>query len=294
MKKLLFLFLVVFLFSSVNALNFEIDFPSGKDEGDVLGFDYRICSDYAQTLYFTPMIICERAPVSIGFVQGPIELEAQEDGEFCILGNYKAYEIDEKIIKQSCKAIVQTRFEVFETPFELDLDKGLFIKLSLCRDVDCLQTSKVYSLGETFYPVISVFDFADLDTALPEDSLNASVGVLGADGTEVVFPLETYTGQNTFPFDESHVGKTFYFYVEVSYPGFVSASKTDSFTIVSPETLTFTSGKQLVPLTLTGFTLINFESNFVSLSLFVFGLVFVIVGFALRLKDKQVKRRKKK
>ncbi|MFH1751805.1 MAG: hypothetical protein ABH821_02605 [archaeon] len=288
MKKIILFLLLCFFAIQVTAFDLEITVPSTFVSGDQMYFDYFFSSDYEETIYFTPMIVCDNAPLGLSVVES-VDLNFEEGKyDYDFTGNYHAYILDSSIDKQDCKAVIQTRFQSFEKSFALDLGEGMYLETQLCSDnlfSGACDSRKVFEYLEFFYPRLTLFNSSGSVITTDPDVMNAAILVYNSDLNVVEIPLIDYNGDNPLIFGLADVNKTFVLYSDANYTGFNEATKTISFAVVEPGSITF-SLPPVFSETPVGFITFSIKTIHVGFGLLGFGVILLSYSFLLRRKNK--------
>lgn len=176
--------------------------------GDTILFDYSVTSDIAVDISLSCSIYCPIAPVPTIY-----QAEVYLDAGVPYTGTYGSMVVDESFDPQSCTARVTAvnketnTVYIEERDFAIDVNPGIDIQISTCRDPACTEESKVFVKDETIHigyyssvPEIEVFgklttpDNTEQQISLP---ISIIVNQIGTYYLEITAFREGYRTLNT-------------------------------------------------------------------------------------------------
>ena len=150
MKKLLLIFILILLSSSVLAIvNVDIDIKKSFVEEEMISFNYTITSTEDSRIEYTPYIICQAASQPLleyytEFLQKNIPFK----------GTYGYIKVTGDLEPQTCIAYVSVyspSYKRIEKNFTIDTKPSIVFRILTCKDSACESESKTFIKGSDIH-----------------------------------------------------------------------------------------------------------------------------------------------
>jgi hypothetical protein len=158
--------LTIFLVQNISAkITTNIDVHPSFKEGQQMQFTYTIISDQNEEITYIPIIECENAPLAL-LIKQKVTLTANKP----FASTYMDKNITEDYEPQKCTASVNVISPIkqeFKKNFTLATQPSFNLNVQLCKDPQCQQLGKIFTVDESIYIKISPSDKKTGETLNP-------------------------------------------------------------------------------------------------------------------------------
>jgi len=150
--KILIISIVIFVISLpiIEAnIDVKIQMSDSFTYDDFIYFNYTVDSDEHTYVNLLPYIICPTAPMKL---LNEIEINLTKNTSY--IGSFSDKFVDDSIEPQTCTAFVEITEPIekkVENSFVIITNPGFQLDLLSCKKENCLESSKVFTMGEEIY-----------------------------------------------------------------------------------------------------------------------------------------------